>query len=76
MPRKKSKTRMYFTEETEQAIIRYNDTNDWRVKNQIYNDHLRAPFEKLVESIIHTFKFYYFDVPTEDVKDKPVNSAP
>ena len=48
MPRKKSKTRMYFTEETEQAIIRYNDTNDWRVKNQIYNEHLRAPFEKLV----------------------------
>ena len=73
MPRKKSKTRMYFTEETEQAIIRYNDTNDWRVKNQIYNDHLRAPFEKLVESIIHTFKFYYFDVPTEDVKHEVIS---
>ena len=25
-------------------------------------------FEKLVENIIHTFKFYYFDVSSEEVK--------
>ena len=67
MPRKKSQTRMYFTLDTEEAIVAYNDTDDHRVKNQIYNDHLRKPFEKLVENIIHTFKFYYFDIPLEDV---------
>ena len=34
---------------------------------------LRAPFEKLAENIIHTFKFYYFDVPSEDVKHEVVS---
>ena len=29
MPRKKSKTRMYFHEGTEQGIIDYNATDDW-----------------------------------------------
>ena len=47
MPRKKSKTRMYFTEETEEAIVAYNATDDWREKNHIYNTSLRKPFEKL-----------------------------
>jgi len=73
MPRKKSKTRMYFTEETEEAIVKYNGTDDWREKNQIYNASLRRPFEKLCENIIHTFKFYHFDVPSEDVKHEVIS---
>jgi len=73
MPRKKSKTRMYFHEGTEQGIIDYNATDDWRQKNAIYNEHLRQPFEKLVENIIHTFKFYHFDVPTETVKHEVIS---
>tara|TARA_B100000902_G_scaffold323493_1_gene317291 strand:+ start:1078 stop:1794 length:717 start_codon:yes stop_codon:yes gene_type:complete len=73
MPRKKSKTRMYFHEGTEQGIIDYNATDDWREKNAIYNAHLRQPFEKLVENIIHTFKFYHFDVPTETVKHEVIS---
>lgn len=73
MPRKKSKTRMYFTEETEEAIVAYNATDDWREKNHIYNTSLRKPFEKLCENIIHTFKFYHFDVPSEDVKHEVIS---
>jgi hypothetical protein len=73
MPRKKSKTRMYFTEDTEQAIVDYNNTDDWREKNIIYNESLRKPFEKLCENIIHTFKFYHFDVPSEDVKHEVIS---
>lgn len=73
MPRKKSKTRMYFTEETEEAIVAYNATEDWREKNHIYNTSLRRPFEKLCENIIHTFKFYHFDVPSEDVKHEVIS---
>ena len=33
----------------------------------------RKAFEKLAENIIHTFKFYYFDVPSEDVKHEVVS---
>ena len=73
MPRKKAKSRMYFTQLTENAIIRYNKTDDTRLKNIIYNDHIDYPFDKLVENIIHTFKFYYFDVPIEQVKHEVVS---
>ena len=64
---------MYFHEGTEQGIIDYNAADDWREKNQIYNEHLRQPFEKLCENIIHTFKFYHFDVPSEDVKHEVIS---
>ena len=64
---------MYFTEETEAAIVAYNSTNSHREKNAIYNEHLRKPFEKLVENIIHTFKFYYFDIPIESVKHEVIS---
>ena len=72
MPRK-AKKKQYFTQETENAIIRYNNSNDSVIRNRIYNEHIRAPFEKLAENIIHTFKFYYFDVPSEDVKHEVVS---
>ena len=66
--RKKKGKNYYFNQGTEKAIIRYNNTDDPRLKNIIYNEHIRAAFDKLAENIIHTFKFYYFDVPYEDVK--------
>ena len=73
MPRKPSKTRMYFTQETEDAIVAYNESTNTREKNAIYNEHLRKPLEKLVENIIHTFKFYYFDVSSEEVKHEVIS---
>ena len=35
-------------------------------------EHIYKPFDKLVENLIHTFKFYYFDVPYTDVKAEVV----
>ena len=73
MPRKKAKSRMYFTQLTENAIIRYNSSEDSVLRNRIYNDHIAYAFDKLAENIIHTFKFYYFDVPSEQVKHEVVS---
>ena len=73
MGRKKKKSNMYFTQTTENAIIRYNKSDDSRLRNKIYNDHIDYPFDKLVENIIHTFKFYYFGVPPETVKKEVVS---
>ena len=42
------------------------------MRERIYNEHIRVPFEKLAENIIHTFKFYYFDVPSVDVMHEVV----
>ena len=71
--RKKKGKNYYFNQGTEKAIIRYNNTDDVRLKNIIYNEHIRDAFDKLAENIIHTFKFYYFDVGSIEVKHEVVS---
>ena len=43
------------------------------MRNRIYNDHIKDAFDKLCENIIHTFKYYYFDVSSEEVKNEVVS---
>ena len=71
--RKKKGKNYYFHEGTEKAIIRYNNSDDPILMNKIYNEHIRAAFDKLAENIIHTFKFYYFDVSSEEVKHEVIS---
>ncbi len=70
-PRKK-KSKMYFGKPAQDAIVRYNKTDNYQIKNRIYEEHINQPFNKLAENIIHTFKFYYFDVPLDEVKNEVV----
>jgi hypothetical protein len=58
---KKSKNQ-YFTRETEDAIVLYNNTTDPIEKNKIYELKIHQPLFKLTQNIIHTFKFYYTEV--------------
>ena len=62
------KNKMYFTQDTEDAIIAYNKSSSDRDRNQLYKDRIQYPFEKLAENILNTFKFTYFDVPKEDIQ--------
>lgn len=62
------KNKMYFTQDTEDAIIAYNKSSSDREKNQLYKERIQYPFEKLAENILNTFKFTYFDVPKEDIQ--------
>ncbi len=71
--KKKKPKNYYFNQTTENAIIRYNKTDSARLKNKIYTEHIAYAFDKLAENIIHTFKFYYFDVPSEQVKHEVVS---
>ena len=72
MARKKSKAN-YFTKETEEYIVRYNNSEDNEYRNCIFTEHIYLPFYKLAENIIHTFKFYYTDVDQiEDLKHELV----
>ena len=59
-PKKVSKN--YFTKDTENAIILYNNTEDPKLRSRIYEDGIHYAFFKLTENIIHTFKFYYTEV--------------
>ena len=57
--------KMYFTSDTEEAILEYLAAEgDERLRNQIYNERIKYAFHKLTENIIHTFKFYYTEVET------------
>lgn len=62
--RKPRTKRMYFGPEVDLSIIKYNDTESEADRSRIYRDEIRPAFEKLVENIIHTFKFYYTDGQT------------
>lgn len=73
MARKKSKAN-YFTKETEEYIVKYNNSTDIEYRNKIFTEHIYIPFYKLAENIIHTFKFYYTDVEQiEDLKHEIVS---
>lgn len=71
LPRKrrtKNVTRMYFTQDTEDAIVLYNNTTDLAVREQIFRDRILHPFQKLVENVFNTFKFSYFETGPLDVQ--------
>ncbi len=60
--RKKKSKNQYFTQATEDAIVRYNGSSDPEERSKIYRDEIHYAFFKLTENIIHTFKFYYTEV--------------
>ena len=62
--RKPKTKRLYFGPEVDFSIIRYNETESSLDRSLIYQREIRPAFEKLVENIIHTFKFYYTDGQT------------
>ena len=65
--KKQKKGRVYFTKETEAAIVKYNNSIDKEERSNLYQDHIHWPFYKLTQNIIHTFKFYYTEV--ENLED-------
>ena len=62
--RKPKKANIYFTQETEDAILEYLKTHYQPTRNKIFNEKINYSFHKLAENIIHTFKFYYTEVDT------------
>ena len=75
MPRKPKtpKNKMYFTLDTEEAIIAYNKSESQRERNQLYVDRIKYPFEKIAENVLNTYKFSYFDDGPSDVKREVVS---
>ena len=70
---KKKKGVQYFTQDTEDAIVLYNNTSDFELKSRIYQDRIHYAFFKLTENIIHTFKFYYTEVDNiEDLQHEVI----
>lgn len=68
-----SVSKMYFTQSTEDAIIRYNTTENKELREIIFNDHIKYPFEKLVENVFNTFKFTYLETGPLDAQKETVS---
>jgi DNA-directed RNA polymerase specialized sigma24 family protein len=69
----KSKGVQYFTQDTEDAIVLYNNTLDQELRDKIYRTRIHYAFFKLTENIIHTFKFYYTEVDNiEDLQHEVI----
>jgi hypothetical protein len=71
--KRRKKSKVYFGTPVQEAIIRYNECSNPAIRNRIYQEHIHAAFEKMAENLIHTFKFYYFDYPFEEVKAEVVS---
>jgi DNA-directed RNA polymerase specialized sigma24 family protein len=71
--KKPKKSGVYFTQETENAIVLYNTTLDSEIRSKIYQNEIHYAFFKLTENIIHTFKFYYTEVDNiEDLQHEVI----
>ena len=70
--KRKKKSKIYFGTPVQNAVIRYNGSDNPVIKNRIYKEHIQFAFNKLAENLIHTFKFYYFDYPLDEVKHEVV----
>lgn len=57
--RKPKTKRLYFGPDVDFEIVKYNESEDFLERSRIYQKGIQPAFEKLVENIIHTFKFYY-----------------
>jgi len=69
----KKKPTQYFTQDTENVIVLYNNTSDFELKDKIYRERIHYAFFKLTENIIHTFKFYYTEVDNiEDLQHEVI----
>lgn len=49
---------MYFGPEEEEAVIKFLESTDETERNLIFNEWLKAPLDKMIESIIRRYKLY------------------
>jgi hypothetical protein len=69
----KKVSNVYFTPETETAIVAYNETDDQREKDRIYTDKIQGAFSKIAENVYNTFKFSYADVSPLEIQKQAIS---
>ena len=69
----KPKGTIYFTKDTENGIVAYNNTTDRAEKDRIYNTIIRHAFEKIAENVYNTYKFSYADVSPLEVQKQAIS---
>ena len=57
MPKKTKSKRLYFTKETEKAIVEYASTDDINRRTTLYIEEIQPALNELVDKIVYTYKF-------------------
>jgi len=65
--RKPKTNKFYFGEEQELAVKNFLIADSFEERNKIYNDCLRNPLDKMISSIIRTYKLYRKDFEFEEI---------
>jgi hypothetical protein len=69
-PKKRGRKRtqnLYFGPEQEEAVVKFLTSESYSERNKIYNEFLKDPINKMVESIIRRYKLYRKEYEYEDV---------
>ena len=64
---RKPKQANYFDVREEMAVVRFLSASTFEEKNQIYNDYLRKPLDKMISSIIRRYKLYRKDMDFNEI---------
>ena len=64
---RKAKSQNYFDVREEKAVRMFLSASTWDEKNKIYNEYLRAPLDKMIESIIRRYKLYRKGMEFQDI---------
>jgi len=65
--RKPKKEKIYFGEREELAVKEFLIADSFQERNKIYNDFLRKPIDKMISSIIRTYKLYRKDTEFDEI---------
>ena len=69
-PKKRGRKRtsnLYFGPDQEKAVVEFLTSESYSERNKIYNEYLRAPLNKMIDSIIRRYKLYRKDYTFEDM---------
>lgn len=73
MARKKSKTNNYFDSSVNDAIIQFKETESSFEREKLFTTKIYPALNKLVENIIHKWKFYNYETSYSDLKADTVS---
>lgn len=64
----KKKNELYFAEREEQAVISYIISDSAHTRDRLYNDILKDPFQKMIQSILRKYPIHIGNYEMEDIE--------
>ena len=71
--KRRKKTRIYFNKACENAIVKFNNSDDPEQRERLFKEYIEYPFNKLSENIINRFNFPYLYDSTENIQREVVS---